>query len=81
MTDAIESKPARFTRPPIPIRDMTPWSFWALPDAIGLSPEDAAAVDDGTATPEQIARMEACAAAAKCALMEAETNVNMARPS
>lgn len=62
----------RQSRIPKPIAMMGPWDFWADPHTIGLPPEDAAAIFDGTALPEQIDRAQKFGEAAKMALIAAD---------
>ena len=68
MSHAIESRP----RLPMPIAQMGPWFFWARPDAVGLSDEDAAAIRDGVATEAQQMRAQEHAQLAMNALIAAE---------
>lgn len=58
--------------PPTPIAQMGAWDFWAHPDSVGLSAEDAAAIKSSTATPEQISRARSRGQAAMNALIVAE---------
>lgn len=55
----------------ITIAAMGPWDFWASPDGLDLSAEDAAAIKDGTASTEQQDRMRRAGQAAKNALISA----------
>ena len=52
-----------------PIADMNPWAFWARARYLDLSPDDAKAIEDGTATLEQQMRAAAIAQGAKMALI------------
>lgn len=51
------------------IADMRAWDFLASPQSVGLSAEDAAAIDAGTPLPEQIDRMMKYGERARIALM------------
>jgi hypothetical protein len=68
------------SRLPTPIANMGPWDFWASPYAIGLSVEDADALAQGKALPEQIDRAQILGGFAKHALMAAPHNEPV-RPS
>lgn len=59
-------------RLPMPIADMGPWHFWARPDAVGLSLEDAAAIRDGSASEAQQMRALEHAKVAMDALVKAQ---------
>lgn len=63
------------------ISTMSAWDFWARPYGIGLSAEDAAALNEGTANPEQLARAEFHAMSAKHALIGAEAGQPFGKPS
>jgi hypothetical protein len=56
------------------IADLGPWDFWARPDSLGLQPDDLAAVEGGTALPDQINRMKALCECARHNLITAEVN-------
>lgn len=68
-------------RLPMPIAEMGPWHFWAAPDAVGLSQEDADAIRDGTATAAQAGRAADAAQAAMNALIRAPINDSLMTPS
>lgn len=63
----------------IPIAKMAPWDFWARPTALDLSHEDAAAIKDGSATPEQRQRGMQAGLRARDILLMLPTGVS--RPS
>lgn len=63
------------------ISTMGAWDFWARPYGIGLSAEDAAALKEGTASPEQLERAEIHAMSAKHALIGAEAGQPFGKPS
>lgn len=63
------------------ISTMGAWDFWARPYGIGLSDEDAAALKDGTANQDQLARAEFHAISAKNALIGAEAGHPFGKPS
>lgn len=60
------------TRLPTTIAEMGPWHFWADPYSVGLSPEDAAAIVDGSALPDQLDRCMKLSQAAMNALVTAD---------
>lgn len=65
-----------------PIRSMDPWEFWARPDSFkGLSPEEAAAIQDLTASAETMHKAEICALAAKNWLIILPMETEGRRPS
>ncbi len=59
-------------RLPMPIAEMGAWHFWAAPEAVGLSPEDAEAIRNGTATEQQQLRALQFGQAAMNALIMAD---------
>lgn len=71
----------RHQRLPMPIAEMGPWFFWAAPEAVGLNPEDADAIRDGTATPAQRERARVLGYAAMSALIQAPVNEALSKPS
>jgi hypothetical protein len=79
MSEAGESKISpRFPRT---IAEMGPWDFQASADSLALTDEDQAAIDDGTATPEQLARLQVVGQMARHALMSADAGHPFGKPS
>jgi hypothetical protein len=60
------------SRLPRPIAQMGAWDFWADAYSIGLTREDAEAITNGTALPDQIDRARVCGQAAKMTLLSAD---------
>lgn len=72
---------ASITTNTILISEMGPWAFWARPEAIGLEPADVVAIKDGSATPEQVSRMQTLSAVARHILITAPAFEPFRRPS
>ena len=62
------------SRLPVPIAKMAPWDFWASPYTIGLSTDDAEAIERGNPLPDQIDRAQKLCEFARRALMIAPHN-------